>query len=102
MEKSKPPSSSSKDLKTQSTMKSKRGSILPATNAKDMNRSGKSPLPATKSSTMRNSNLNHSYGGRRPMTANKGESLRINSPHKLNRTLAGQKTKENTQSAEQK
>ena len=85
MEKSKPPS---KDLKTQSTLKAKRGSVLQS-NVKDMSRSGKSPLPATKSSTMRNSNLNHSYGGRRPMTANKGESLRINSPHKLNRTLAG-------------
>jgi hypothetical protein len=28
------------------------------------------------------------------MTANKGESLRINSPAKLNRTLAGQKPKD--------
>lgn len=98
MEKSKPPS---KDLKTQSTLKAKKASIIPATNAKDMNRPGKSPLPSkgtasvTKSSTMRNSNLNNSYGGRRPMTANKGESLRVHSPQKLNRTLAGQKTKDN-------
>ena len=92
MEKSKPPS---KDLKTQSTLKAKKGSTLASSNAKDMGRSGKSPMPVTKSSTMRNSNLNNSYGGRRPMTANKGESLRINSPHKLNRTLAGQKPKDN-------